>query len=222
MAKFPRNEPTIVTLAQEMVAGLMANAATFPDLPVPPAGPPGSPNLTELTASYTAARDEAIAARAAAERATTAKNAHLDVLVGALKRDLRHAETIADFDDDLLKRIGWSGRKAKTRLLPPGQCQTLAAPRQGEGWVFLDWWEPIDGGKPAAYKIQRRQQPADAWGRTWPSRWTRKPRWQINHAARTSNTACWRSTRRAKAKRRIRCSWCYRRNRESTRMKKNK
>ena len=163
MAKFPRNEPTIVTLAQEMVAGLMANAATFPDLPVPPAGPPGSPNLTELTASYTAARDEAIAARAAAERATTAKNAHLDVLVGALKRDLRHAETIADFDDDLLKRIGWSGRKAKTRLLPPGQCQTLAAPRQGEGWVFLDWKEPIDGGRPAAYKIQRRQRPADAW-----------------------------------------------------------
>ena len=80
-----------------------------------------------------------------------------------MKKDLRHAETITDFDDDFLKRIGWSGRKAKTRLLPPGQCQTLAAPRQGEGWVFLDWKELIDGGRPAAYKIQRRQRPADAW-----------------------------------------------------------
>ena len=32
-----------------------------------------------------------------------------------------------------------------------------------EGWVFLDWKEPIDGGKPAAYKIQRRERPAGDW-----------------------------------------------------------
>jgi hypothetical protein len=37
------------------------------------------------------------------------------------------------------------------------------APRQGEGWVFLDWKAPIDGGKPAAYKIQRRERPAGDW-----------------------------------------------------------
>jgi hypothetical protein len=27
----------------------------------------------------------------------------------------------------------------------------------------LDWKEPIDGGKPAAYKIQRRERPAGSW-----------------------------------------------------------
>jgi hypothetical protein len=27
----------------------------------------------------------------------------------------------------------------------------------------LDWKEPIDGGKPAAYKIQRRARPAGPW-----------------------------------------------------------
>ena len=27
----------------------------------------------------------------------------------------------------------------------------------------MDWKEPIDGGKPAAYKIQRRERPAGSW-----------------------------------------------------------
>ena len=31
------------------------------------------------------------------------------------------------------------------------------------GWVFLDWKETIDGGKPAAYKIQRRERPTGDW-----------------------------------------------------------
>ena len=30
-------------------------------------------------------------------------------------------------------------------------------------WAFLDWKEPIDGGKPAAYKIQRRERSAGDW-----------------------------------------------------------
>ena len=66
-------------------------------------------------------------------------------------------------DDDLLKRIGWSGRRPKTDLLAPDQCRALEAPRQGEGWVFLDWKQPVDGGKPAAYKIQRRECPEGSW-----------------------------------------------------------
>ena len=33
-----------------------------------------------------------------------------------------------------------------------GQARTLEAPRQGDGWVFLDWKEPVDGGKVAAYR----------------------------------------------------------------------
>ena len=79
------------------------------------------------------------------------------------KRTIHDDETITDFDDDLLKRIGWSGHRAPQALLAPGQCGELEAPRQGEGWVFLDWKPPIDGGRPAAYKIQRRQRPAIDW-----------------------------------------------------------
>ena len=85
MANFPRNEPAILALAQEMIAGLTANAATFPNLPVPPAGPPGPPNLTVLTANYMASRDAVIAARAIAEQATTTKNADLGILIDAIK-----------------------------------------------------------------------------------------------------------------------------------------
>ena len=67
------------------------------------------------------------------------------------------------FDDDKLKLIGWGGRKAKTSLQAPGQARALEAPRQGEGWIFLDWKAPSDGGKVAAYKIKRRQRPSGPW-----------------------------------------------------------
>ena len=163
MANFPRTEATILALVQEMIAGLTANAATFPNLPVVVSAPPPIPSLTFMTANYTTARDAAMAAQAAAEQATTTKNANLDALIDAMKKDLRYAETTTSFDDDLLKKIGWSGRKTPQDLVAPGQCRTLEAPRQGEGWVFLDWKQPIDGGKPAAYKIQRRERPAGDW-----------------------------------------------------------
>jgi hypothetical protein len=146
-----------------MIMGLTANASTFPNLPVPVTGAAGVPTLTTMTTAYTAARDAAMTAQAAAEQATSTKNAALETLVEAMKKDLRHAETITSFDDVLLKKIGWSGRKTPQELVAPGQCRTLEAPRQGEGWLFLDWKEPIDGGKPAAYKIQRRERPAGEW-----------------------------------------------------------
>jgi hypothetical protein len=32
----------------------------------------------------------------------------------------------------------------------------LEAPKQGDGWVFLDWKQPVDGGRVSAYKVQSR------------------------------------------------------------------
>ena len=32
-----------------------------------------------------------------------------------------------------------------------------------EGWVFLDWKEPIDGGAVASHKTERRLRPAGDW-----------------------------------------------------------
>lgn len=28
--------------------------------------------------------------------------------------------------------------------------------REGAGWIFLEWQEPVNGGRPGAYRIQRR------------------------------------------------------------------
>ncbi len=157
MARFPKAEAEIAALAQAMASGLAGNAAVYPAPPV------ALLDLSALISAYTSAKNAAIAAQAAAEEATTSKDEALDDLADAMKSDIRYAENTVDFDDDKLKLIGWAGRKAATPLAPPGQARLLEAPKQGEGWVFLDWKAPIDGGAAAAYKVMRRERPAGAW-----------------------------------------------------------
>jgi len=157
MARFPKTEAEVVALGQAMASGLTDNAVIYPAPPVAPL------DLTALMNAYTTAKNAAIAAQAAAEDATTSKDEALDDLADAMKSDIRYAENTVDYDDDKLKLLGWAGRKAATPLAPPGQARLLEAPRQGEGWVFLDWKAPIDGGAAAAYKVIRRERPAGAW-----------------------------------------------------------
>lgn len=66
-----------------------------------------------------------------------------------------------------LKLIGWAGKKAKTPLTPPVQVCMLEASKQGKGWLFLDWKAPADGGKPKAYKVQRRVVGAEPVNDRW-------------------------------------------------------
>ena len=112
---------------------------------------------------YRRYRENLIAKQAAAEAATTSKDEALEDLADAMKSDIRYAENTVDYDDDKLKLIGWAGKKTATLLAPPGQARLLEAPKQGEGWVFLDWKAPIDGGAPAAYKVMRRERPEGPW-----------------------------------------------------------
>ncbi len=157
MARFPKTEAEVVALGQAMASGLTDNAVIYPAPPVAPL------DLSALISAYTATKNAAIAAQAAAEDATTTKDEALDDLADAMKSDIRYAENTVDYDDDKLKLLGWAGRKAATPLAPPGQARLLEAPKQGEGWVFLDWKAPIDGGAAAAYKVMRRERPAGAW-----------------------------------------------------------
>ena len=48
-------------------------------------------------------------------------------------------------------------------ILTSSQCRAVEAHRRGEGWIFLDWKEPVDGGAVAAYKILRRLRPDGPW-----------------------------------------------------------
>ena len=157
MARFPRTEAQIKALAQNLSTGLSANAADFPAPPVP------SADLQALLDSLITLCDEQVAALAAAEQATLTKDAGLEELVTAMKANLRYAEDAVNYDDAKLTALGWGGRAEATALELPGQPRTLEAPRQGEGWIFLDWKKPADGGKVAAYKIERRERPAGDW-----------------------------------------------------------
>ena len=157
MARFPKAEAEIVALAQNIVTGLAANVADFPSPPV------ASAALAALLDSFITLCDEQVAAQAAAEQVTATKNAGLEELVTAMRADLRYAEDAVSYDDAKLTALGWGGKAAPTALEVPGQARALEAPQQGEGWVFLDWKKPADGGAVAAYKIERRERPSGDW-----------------------------------------------------------
>jgi len=157
MARFPDREAEIKALAQNIVTGLAANAADFPSPPVT------SVNLQALLTSFITLCDEQVAALAAAEQVTATKKAGLEELVIAMKADLRYAEDAVSYNDAKLSALGWGGKAAPTALQVPGQPRSLEAPRQGEGWIFLDWKKPADGGAVAAYKIERRERPTGDW-----------------------------------------------------------
>jgi hypothetical protein len=157
MARFSIKESEIVVLGQDIAAGLTANAAVYPAPPVAPAA------LQTRMGAYITARDAAIAAQTAAEQATAANTKGLQAMTDDMKADLRYAENTVNYDDAKLKLIGWGGRKSKTSFEAPGQCRSLEAPREGEGWLFLDWKESVGGGAVAAYKIQCRLRPDGPW-----------------------------------------------------------
>jgi len=157
MPRFPKKEVEIASLAERLWRGLLDNNSEYPT-------PPVHPILIRVKSMiYSSRREYLIAKQAAAEEATTAKNEALEELIEAIKTDIRYAENTVNFDDDKLKLIGWAGKKTATVLAPPGQVRLLEAPKQGKGWVFLDWKAPLDGGKPKAYKVQRRLHSGGSW-----------------------------------------------------------
>ena len=155
MARFPNREPEIMVLAQDMATGFKANPDVFPNPPY------GMDELAQWIADYTAARDANGLAQAKASEALAQKQHALETLTDGMKGLLRYAETRAD-NDQQLALVGWSGRSAPAALQAPGQPRLLEVARQGEGWVSIDWKPALDGGKPAAYNVQRRQLPDGA------------------------------------------------------------
>nr|VFJ93586.1 MAG: Fibronectin type III domain-containing protein [Candidatus Kentron sp. H]VFJ94180.1 MAG: Fibronectin type III domain-containing protein [Candidatus Kentron sp. H]VFK00864.1 MAG: Fibronectin type III domain-containing protein [Candidatus Kentron sp. H] len=152
MATFPREEAKILTLAQEMVDGFNTHTDIYPAPTI------GIADFETILAECITAREGAIAAQAAAEEATAIKQKTLQALIGTMKTEIRYAENIVDYDDAKLKLIGWGGPRARTPLTAPGQTRSLTIRHQGEGRITLAWKKPADGGKVAAYKVQRRER----------------------------------------------------------------
>ena len=158
MARFPYREADVARLAQDLIAGLTAHTEDFPAPPVPP------DELQTALSQYGASREAAMVGSAAAAQGTAAKDDALQTLVDLMKADLRYAENTVRSDDGKLQLLGWGGRRSRTASEIPGQARTLEVRREGDGWVFLDWKEPVDGGPVAAYKVQRRRRQDGAWG----------------------------------------------------------
>jgi len=147
MATFPRTESEITALARQVTAGLAEHAERFPAPTVP---------VAELRAAYDAfiaAMLSAQDAEAAAKLRYAEKAKALATLVDCLKSDLRYAENTTRDDNELVK-LGWGGRRPRTKLGVPGQAMGLQIVEEGAGSIALRWKKPVGGGAVAAYKVQ--------------------------------------------------------------------
>ena len=107
--RFPLREAEVLALAQNVQAGLAANANVFPDPPVTPEV------LSEHIAAYQAAKAVLTAAQAAVQSALVDKDRALDAVKDAVKPDLRYAENMTNYADDKLKLLGWGSPKSPHR-----------------------------------------------------------------------------------------------------------
>lgn len=151
MPRFPSEENKIIELAQKVASGIASNAATFPNPPVAPAA------LNAALDEYFAKVNEIQLSKAETTHKLQEKNEILGRITDGARNDIDYGVLIAQGDEAILQEIGWGNRAAPIALQPPGQCRAFEIIGQGDGWVRLDWKEPKDGGKPAAYKVQRSE-----------------------------------------------------------------
>jgi hypothetical protein len=151
MAHFPFTHADIMALAEKILAGLTANPDVYPAPTV---------DLVDFGAKITScsqARAELTEAIAMKMMATAQHQQEIADLKGMMRKQLRYAENVTSFDDAKLKIIGWADKRERIST-PPGQVVELKAVEQGADYVVLSWTAPIDGGKPSAYKILRRDE----------------------------------------------------------------
>nr|VFK68717.1 MAG: hypothetical protein BECKUNK1418G_GA0071005_12631 [Candidatus Kentron sp. UNK]VFK73700.1 MAG: hypothetical protein BECKUNK1418H_GA0071006_12561 [Candidatus Kentron sp. UNK] len=155
--KFPKAEAEVLELGRKMSAGFAAHTDLYLAPPVSLA------DFDAAMADYVSARAALDEANAQAKRALEVKDKALAAFEQNMKTNLRYAELTVKDDEGDLELIGWHGRKSRTPLAPPGRTRDLASPDRGEGWIALGWRQPADGGKAAAYKVQRREDGKPDW-----------------------------------------------------------
>jgi hypothetical protein len=154
--RFPKSEPKIAQLAQQIATGLERAAEQFPIPPVPPAA------LQALLDDYKEKSAELTRARAEAKIKRVDKNDALKALKDGMRADLRYAEIRARRNPEQLIQLGWGARRPRTELKPPGEVRNIKIEGEGDTWLLLTWEAPDDGGEVAWYEIQRRE-PRGKW-----------------------------------------------------------
>ena len=157
MANFPFTHAEIMALAEAIKAGLTSRPDVYPDPRV------DLPDFNASLAAFKTANTEFVQANAAKLAATEKRKEALADLKNKMRKQLRYAENVTGFDDVKLNIIGWSDKRPRVSVAP-GQALDLQAVEQEETSVVLSWQAPPDGGKPAGYRISRRDQNnPDTW-----------------------------------------------------------
>jgi hypothetical protein len=149
MARFPIPEAQIINLATKLASGLKNNTDMFPNTPV-------SPEILETTVSEMfQCRHNVDQALAGYKQALREKDEKLVQLIAMMKKDIRYAEDAVDFNDEKLKTLGWSARRRRGKMPPPGQVAELEVGYNAGGVAILKWKKPDNGGKILAYEVLR-------------------------------------------------------------------
>jgi hypothetical protein len=152
--EFPTKENDLEVLARNLTAGLTAHAEVFPEPPVTPTA------LAPVLVQLDQVRQTLATAEGAYKAALAAKNELLVTLAAEIKKDLRYAENLTNYDPSKLAMIGWGGRKEPAPPLPPGSPRDLTAEVKEQGHLILSWLRPAKetGGSVRAYRIHRRDK----------------------------------------------------------------
>ncbi|MCD9186908.1 MAG: fibronectin type III domain-containing protein [Pyrinomonadaceae bacterium] len=154
--RFPKTEPEIIALAQQIENGLNTNA-NLADSPVDKAV------FASKLAGYLAKRNEILTLSAELGTKHIEKDDLQEDLTESMQRVIGYLESKTNNDPEQLATIGWIVDAVSGAKQPPGQPRALEIVRQTDGSIFLDWKNPTDGGRVASYRVERRERPAGAW-----------------------------------------------------------
>jgi hypothetical protein len=148
MPTFPNGETDVFSLAIEMVSGLTAHPADFPNV--------DGAALSGALNGYQAARTAQTDASGQAQVATATKNTELGELIAEMKKAIKQAEVDTVTDPSLLTEIGWGPKATPTPITAPGQPMNFKPLVEGPGTLELSWERPEEGGPVRNYILQRR------------------------------------------------------------------
>jgi len=154
MARFPQTEPEIAALALVAVQGLRQAADDFPAPPV------SADELQTRLDRFNTALAATVAAENRFREEHAEKDDALEAVVDGLKADLRYAEVTVRDQPEKLSRLGWGPRRSSGTLKAPGEVRDITIVAEGDTWAILRWKAPVNGGAPAFYRIQRKQEGA--------------------------------------------------------------
>lgn len=157
MASFPTREADIIALGRAIAQGLSEHPEVFP------APPHSAEEIYAAIDVVTSAQGATVVTGAQNKQANDAEDKAFEALMDLMKTDLRYAESVTRMDDGTLELLGWGAPRRGTATGVPGQVLTLEVLREGKDWVHLEWKDPVNGGQPAAYKVQRRTPGATDW-----------------------------------------------------------